>query len=194
MKKGVFHSIATIYGLFYDFQYNYYKTVFINNKDTLDLSKFKSVVDIGAGTGALCKVLQEIGLKVTGVEAVEKMMKIAEKKTKTMDIEFKNWDILSGLNVKDNSFDISIASYVAHGMKKEQRLRMYKEMARITKYKLIIYDYNQNRRLLNDFVERLEGGDYFNFIRDVKIELEDLFGEVKVVDVDKRAAWYIVNL
>lgn len=194
MKKGVFHSIATVYGLFYDFQYNYYKTVFINNKDTLDLSKFKSVVDIGAGTGALCKVLQEIGLKVTGVEAVEKMMKIAEKKTKTMDIEFKNWDILSGLNVKDNSFDISIASYVAHGMKKEQRLRMYKEMARITKYKLIIYDYNQNRRLLNDFVERLEGGDYFNFIRDVKIELEDLFGEVKVVDVDKRAAWYIVNL
>ena len=194
MKKGVFHSIATIYGLFYDFQYNYYKTVFINNKDTSDLSKFKSVVDIGAGTGALCKVLQEIGLKVTGVEAVEKMMRIAEKKTTTMDIEFKNWDILSGLNVKDNSFDISIASYVAHGMKKEQRLRMYKEMARITKYKLIIYDYNQNRRLLNDFVERLEGGDYFNFIRDVKIELEDLFGEVKVVDVDKRAAWYIVNL
>jgi ubiquinone/menaquinone biosynthesis C-methylase UbiE len=194
MKKGVFHSIASIYGLFYRYQYKYYKSIFIKYKGSLDLTDFNSVIDIGAGTGALCKVLQENGLKVTGVEPVDKMIEIAKKKTKTNEIEFKNWDILQGLDIEDNSFDISIASYVAHGMKSEQRLKMYVEMARVTKYKLIIYDYNPNRRLLNDFVEWLEGGDYFNFIKEVVPELENLFGEVQVVNVGKRAAWYIVNL
>ncbi|MDY0235190.1 MAG: class I SAM-dependent methyltransferase [Gudongella sp.] len=194
MKKGVFHNIASIYGLFYNYQYKYYKSIFIKHRDTLNLTSFKSVIDIGSGTGALCKVLQENGLKVMGVEPVEKMIQIAKKKIKTDEIDFKNWDILEGLNIDDNSFDISIASYVAHGMVREQRLIMYKEMARVTKHKLVIYDYNQSRKLLNDFVEWLEGGDYFNFIKDVKPELEILFGEVQVINVDKRAAWYIINL
>lgn len=194
MKKGVFHNIASIYGLFYQYQYKYYKSIFAKYKDILGLTSFESVVDIGAGTGALCKVLQEYGLKVTGVEPVDKMIEISKKKTKTKEINFLNGNVLDGLNLEDKSFDISIASYVAHGMKKEQRLIMYKEMSRVTKNKLIIYDYNQNRRLLNDLVELLEGGDYFNFIKDVEEELVNLFGEAQVLNVDKRAAWYIVSL
>lgn len=194
MKKGLFHNIASVYGLFYSYQYKYYKSIFIKNKDTLDLSRFKTAIDIGSGTGALCKVLEEEGLEVIGVEPVGKMIEIAKKKTKTGEITFKNSDILDGLDIDNKSIDISIASYVAHGMKKEQRIEMYREMARVTRYKLIIYDYNQNRRFLNDFVELLEGGDYFNFIKQVKPELESLFGQVKIINVDKRAAWYIINL
>lgn len=194
MKKGVFHNIASIYGLFYNYQYKYYKKILSKYKDILSLDEFKSAIDIGSGTGALCQVLHESGLKVTGIEPVEKMTEIAKKKTGNRDIDFKNVDILEGVSLKDKSFDISIASYVAHGMKSDQRLKMYKEMARLTRHKLIIYDYNQNRRLLNDFVEWLEGGDYFNFIKDVKLELENIFGEVQIINVDKRAAWYIINL
>lgn len=194
MKSRVFHNIATIYGMFYKYQYKYYKGIFNKNKDFLDLALYKSIVDVGSGTGALCKVLHEYGFKVTGIEPVDKMIEIAKRKTNNNRICFKNGNVLEGLDLEDKSFDLSISSYVAHGMKKDKRLKMYKEMARITKHKLIIYDYNQNRRLLNDFVEWLEGGDYFNFIKEVEGELENLFGEVQVIKVDKRAAWYVVNL
>jgi len=71
---------------------------------------------------------------------------------------------------------------------------MYREMARVTEKKMIIYDYNQERRLANDFVEWLEGGDYFNFIKVVEDELRGEFGNVSKRDVDKRAAWYVVDL
>lgn len=70
---------------------------------------------------------------------------------------------------------------------------MYAEMSRVTKSKVIIYDYNQNRSLATSFMEWLEGGDYFNFIKDPRSELEQCFSDVEVVDVDVRAAWYICS-
>jgi len=63
---------------------------------------------------------------------------------------------------------------------------------------VIIYDYNQKRSLMTSFVEWLEQGDYFQFIKNPKIEMEDCvsemskcFSEVRVIEVDKRANWYI---
>lgn len=41
--------------------------------------------------------------------------------------------------------------------------------------------------------EWLEQGDYFNFIKMAEIEMKEHFKEVKVVDLHKRAAWYILE-
>lgn len=98
----------------------------------------------------------------------------------------------------DQAFDISIASYVAHGMGENERKIMYAEMSRVTKHKVIIYDYNQNRALLTTVIEWLEGGDYLGFIRNAESEMKNCvsegrkcFSEVKVIEVGDRASWYI---
>ena len=194
MSNGVFHTIAPIYGLFYNKQVNHYRAIIEDNRDFLDLGNYRSALDIGFGTGALCRVLAENGLQVTGVEPVERMLRIAKKRNADIDADCVRADVLEGLPFEDDAFQISISSYVAHGMKKEDRLRMYREMARVTEKKMIIYDYNQERRLANDFVEWLEGGDYFNFIKVVEDELRVEFGNVSKRNVDKRAAWYVVDL
>lgn len=75
---------------------------------------------------------------------------------------------------------------------------MYAEMSRVTKSRVVIYDYNQKRALLTSVIEWLERGDYFQFIKDAEnemkncvSEMKECFSEVKVVDVDSKAAWYI---
>ena len=83
-------------------------------------------------------------------------------------------------------------------MQKSERIKLYSEMRRVTKSKVIIYDYNQKRSLMTSLVEWLEQGDYFQFIKNPKIEMEscvsemaNCFSEVKVIEVDTRASWYV---
>ena len=64
-------------------------------------------------------------------------------------------------------------------------------MGRLTKQFVIIHDYNENRALSTNIIEWLERGDYFNFIKSVKTELDECFKTVKIVDVKSQAAWYI---
>ena len=193
MSKGVFHSIAHIYGLFYNHQKKYYSRILSENKADLPYDQIGSVLDVGSGTGALCSALSSLELKTTGIDPVKRMVEIAEKKTVGEGIKFHQGDILKGLDYKDAKFDLVMSSYVAHGMKKPERLAMYKEMFRLTSKYLIVYDYNKERRFWNDFVEWLEGGDYFNFILEAENELSEIFGNVRTIDVDKRAAWYIIE-
>jgi len=51
--------------------------------------------------------------------------------------------------------------------------------------------YYGKRGLLTTIIEWLERGDYFNFIKVAKDELDSVFLDVEVIDVDTRAAWYI---
>jgi len=68
---------------------------------------------------------------------------------------------------------------------------MYAEMNRITRHLVIIYDYNRSRSLLTNFIEWLEGGDYFRFIKVSSDELAMIFPQTRVFDVGARAAWYV---
>jgi len=189
--NSVFDNIAPIYGSFFDYQKKHYNTVLENVKKELDFSGYHSIIDVGCGTGALCSVLNQKGLIVTGIDPSQKMIDIAEEKQKNTGIKFINASVLEGLPFEDKSFDISIASYVAHGLNENERAEMYAEMSRITKHLVIIYDYNQNRSVLTNIVEWLERGDYFNFIRKVRQELKENFLEVKMIDVDIRASLYV---
>lgn len=190
----IFNAIAPIYGLFYSFQIKNYKRNFNKIKHLVDISLYKNIIDIGCGTGALCNILNQNGLNVTGVDSVAKMLDLAKKNQNTDDINFVQANTLEGLPFADKSFDISITSYVAHGLKENERKVMYKEMRRITKYLVIIYDYNDRRSIITDIVEWLEGGDYFNFIKNIKNELIECFRNVKIVNIGTRTACYICSL
>lgn len=190
-KNEVFDLIAPIYGLFYDYQKRHYNAILDRVQNELDFSAYKNIIDIGCGTGALCSVLHQRGFVVTGVDPVRKMLNIAMKKQGNKAIEFIQASALERLPFEDKSFDVSVASYVAHGLKENERKIMYAEMSRITKHLVIIYDYNERRSVITNIIEWLEGGDYFNFIRNAKLEMKEYFRDIRVIDVDLRAAWYI---
>lgn len=194
----LFNLIAPIYGLFYDMQKSRYATVIDSVSEVLDLTSYDTVLDVGCGTGALCSVLKEKGLAVTGIDPADKMLRIAKRQPENKAITFIQANVLESLPFENKIFDISIASYVAHGLQKNERKKMYAEMSRVSKSKVIIYDYNQKRGLLTSIIEWLERGDYFRFIKVAKEEMEqcvfemdECFSEVTVVDVDVKAAWYI---
>ena len=191
MAKGVFHWIAPIYGLFYASQRRRYAAVLDMAQHEVDLSGYRTIIDVGCGTGALCSVLSQRGFVVTGVDPVKRMLTIAATKQEDGAVEFVQASVLETMPFEDRAFDVSIASYVAHGLRECERETMYAEMSRVTKHLVIIYDYNGKRSLLTDAIERLEGGDYFSFIRNARAEMEKHFRGVRVVDVGERAAWYV---
>jgi ubiquinone/menaquinone biosynthesis C-methylase UbiE len=175
MKKyqlDVFDLIAPIYNLFYHYQVRHYYKIFAEAADELNLGSYRSVIDIGCGTGAMCKVLKDMGLEVTGSDRARKILSLAEKRPANKGIRFVQADIMKRTVFDDGQFDISIASLVAHGLKPEERKVMYAEMSRISKQLVILYDYNEKRSLLTTIIEWLERGDYFNFIKVVQDELK----------------------
>jgi ubiquinone/menaquinone biosynthesis C-methylase UbiE len=189
--KGLFDRIAPIYGLFYNYQRRYYKRALNGALSEVNLATYESIVDVGCGTGALCSVLSQMGHKVTGMDPAEKMLGIASKHPENKEVDFIQSSILQRTPFEDKSFDVSVTSYVAHGLKEADRKLMYSEMNRITKNLIIIYDYNQKRSIWVDIIELLEGGDYFNFIENVNTELKERFSKVSVIQVSKMAACYI---
>ena len=193
MALDIFDKIAPIYNLFFNFQVKYYKKILANTKQQIDLSKYETALDIGCGTGAYCYVLNDIGLSVVGTDIADGMIKQAKKNLINTDIEIVKIDPQVKFPFEDNSFDILISSYVVHGLKKEDRIKLYKEARRISKELIIFHDYNKNRALLTTIIEYLENGDYFNFIKVAEDEMKEYFTSLKVINVDKRGAWYILT-
>ena len=190
MSESLFSRIAPYYGVFFSYQKRHFNRVLDVTMTRLELRQYSTVLDVGCGTGALCAALMERGFIVTGVDPVQRMLKIARKRVGVADM-FLKADAVKGLPFDDNSFDIAIASYVAHGLPAGDRELLYREMARVTRHLVIIHDFNQHRSPLIDLVETLEGGDYFSFIEVVRQEMEGIFAEVQYIDVGPRATWYI---
>ena len=187
----LFDLIAPVYGLFYEKQRSKFTKAIKRAKPVFDITTYNRVLDVGCGTGALLSVLYEKGLSVSGVEPSEKMLKIAKKNNINNKIEIKRGDVLKKLPFDDRSFDIVITSYVAHGMKSSNRIKMYKEMSRVASHLVIIYDYNKKRSVLTNTIEFLEGGNYFSFIKRAGKEMKYVFENVETINVDKKASWYI---
>lgn len=197
-ENALFNSIAPVYNLFYGRQRASFSRVFGRAGWVLNLSAYDTALDVGCGPGALCSVLKENGLEVTGVDSAIKMLDAAQKRAENEGISFLQASVLTGLPFPDKHFDLSFASYVAHGLQKEERRRMYLEMARVTAHLVIIHDFNKNRGLLTSFIEWLERGDYFHFIhvaedemRSCVSDMKSCFSEVRVIPVDTRASWYV---
>lgn len=194
----LFNLIAPIYNLFFDYQKSHYKKIIETVKNEMDVASFNSIIDVGCGTGALCSVLKDKGMDVTGIDPAIKMLNLARKKPGNNGVKFLQENVLEGLPFEDQSFDIALSSYVAHGLESEDRKRMYAEMSRVAREYVIIYDYNNKRSFFTSIIEWLEGGDYFHFIKHAAPEMKEClaemrtcFSEVQVIQVDVRANWYI---
>jgi len=193
-STALFNRISPIYGLFFSYQKKRYAKTLDSMKELL----LPHVLDVGCGTGALCSALADRKLEVTGVEPAVRMLEVARKKTKGQTITYIQADATDRLPFEDKQFDISIASYVAHGMEQEKRFALYHEMSRVTRSRVIIHDYNANRNPFTSLIEYLERGDYFHFIKHAQSEMQECtnelrrcFSQVEVLQVGKRANWYI---
>jgi SAM-dependent methyltransferase len=198
-KPGsLFNRISFFYGLFYETQKRHFLRVLKRVGPEIGLEQYKTVLDVGCGTGALCAALNQNGFLVTGIDPAEKMLAVGRAKKENSKVSFLVGDATQRLPFHDQTFDLSFASFVAHGMPAEQRKKMYAEMSRVTKHRVIIYDYNRNRAFWTSVIEWIEGGDYFHFIQHAQSELEDCrsqleycFSHVEVIQVDIRSAWYV---
>ncbi|MGD9910708.1 MAG: class I SAM-dependent methyltransferase [Candidatus Izemoplasmatales bacterium] len=188
----LFQLIAPIYGLFYRHQIKNYQKSLQKAEHLLMFSKGESVLDVGSGTGALARVLyDDYKLVVTGVEPTGNMIKVSKKKNRGLPMRFIQGNVLEKLPFENQEFDYAVASYVAHGLRKEERQKMYDEMKRVSLKKVILFEYNQNRTVLSDIVEWAEGGDYFRFINQVMDELTTNFNSVQKYDLHKTGSVYI---
>ncbi|MFO7969538.1 MAG: class I SAM-dependent methyltransferase [Candidatus Izemoplasmatales bacterium] len=194
LSTFIFNTIAPIYGLFFNSQVKNYKKIITKQKTDFNLLAFNEILDVGCGTGALMTALTELGMEVTGIEIAKNMLKVAKKKVKAKEIKCIEGDVLNTLPFKDKEFPITIAAFVAHGLKPKEREVMYEEMKRVSKKYVIFHDYNKKRNILTDIIEFLERGDYFYFIKHAKSEMEKHFSHVRVLNVDKRACWYICKI
>ena len=188
---GLFDRIAKVYGWFFHRQQTGYEIALKKLGEVEDLSSVSRVLDIGCGTGALCSVFAKSGYQTFGVDSSQKMLQQAEKKTKGLNIDFQQASIVNDLPFENDSMDLVSASFVAHGLPKELRLKMLNDMNRISNHLVILIEFNQNRRWYIDLVEWAEQGDYFNFIKTIDFELSTIFSSVKKVQLNDTSSIYI---
>ena len=188
---GLFDRIAKVYGWFFHRQQTGYEIALKKLGEVEDLSSVSRVLDIGCGTGALCSVFAKSGYQTFGVDSSQKMLQQAEKKTKGLNIDFQQASIVNDLPFENDSMDLVSASFVAHGLPKELRLKMLNDMNRISNHLVILIEFNQHRRWYIDLVEWAEQGDYFNFIKTIDTELSTIFSSVKKVQLNDTSSFYI---
>lgn len=188
---GLFDRIANIYAWFFDRQKKGYEIAIKKLSETEDISEVKRVLDIGCGTGALCSVYAKQGYKTFGIDSSAKMLAQAKKKNTGKNIEFQLASVADDLPFESNSMDLVSASFVAHGLPRDLRMKMFREMHRISNNLIVLIEFNQHRCWYIDIIEWAEQGDYFNFIKSVDLELDSLFVSVKKVDLNATSSLYI---
>ena len=188
---NLFNTIAPIYRLFFSSQRRDFKFFLLKNKKLLTIPDHGSVLDIGCGTGALTSCFSDLQYDVTGVDGAPRMIQQAKKAAGFDTVNFQVGDVLAGLPFSDKTFDLVIASFVAHGFKADDRKKLYSEASRLAKQQIIFHDFNSHRSFFIDFVERLEGSDYFNFIKNADNEMRAVFGDIQQIDVAPNISWYI---
>ncbi len=77
-----FNTIAPIYGLAFKYQVKHYTRIMADAGEEINRLQYRSIIDVGCGTGALCQILARQGLEVTGVDAADKMVQIAARNLK----------------------------------------------------------------------------------------------------------------
>ncbi|RKX93491.1 MAG: class I SAM-dependent methyltransferase [Spirochaetes bacterium] len=183
----IFNVIASVYNWFFSGQYSRYSHVLSENIHLIQLENNDRVLDIGCGTGAFTKAWEDMGFDVTGVDSASRMVALGVKR----GLKCSQGNALEGLSFPDGSFKLVVFSYVAHGLDREKRIRLYREAARLTSFKVLIHDYGTERSLGTDSIEFLEGGGYFEFIQSGMDEMREFFSRVEVYQVDRNACWYL---
>ncbi len=194
--KRVFDFIASLYSWFFRRQIKNYTRIIAAMKEhypALFPLPGSHVLDIGCGTGAFTRALELSGYRVEGVDISQRMVQIAREhnlRCRITTLE-ENGELPSRLPFDDNSFDLVTAAQVVHGLETEARRRLFEEALRISRGPLIFHDYKQKHGLFIDFIELLEGGGYFSFVKQGLSEMNSFFDSVEVFPVARHANWYV---
>lgn len=95
------------------------------------------ILDVATGTGGQAYAFAKKGYEVVGIDLSEDMLRVANKKNKHENLEFKVADATS-IPHEDSSFDVSCISLGLHDMPLAIREKTVEEMARVTKPEGII--------------------------------------------------------
>lgn len=183
----LFDLIAPIYALFYSLQHKAYKRVlpYVNHLDTQS-----KVLDLACGTGGLTGILNSHFKSIIAIDGSQKMLKEAKRLHPHQSIEWVQHNLLDGLDYPNQSFDLISTAFFLHGIKQEERLFILNEMKRVSK-SICILDYYGPSHLMIDIVEKLEGGDYFNFKKQFEEELKQVFDTIRIIPLHKNVALYL---
>ncbi|MHA2018506.1 MAG: class I SAM-dependent methyltransferase [Promethearchaeota archaeon] len=183
----LFNFIAYFYRWFFKGQAKGYTESLEMYENYLEIPKRGKILDIGCGTGAFGYAFKIKGYDVQGIDIAKKMVKHSKRK----ELLCEHGNILEGLRFADNSFDLVIAGFVLHGLDREKREIFYKEAGRIAKKYVLFHDYSKNKKWNIAFIEWIERGDYFNFIKAVPEEFENNFERVQIFKINSHSAWYL---
>lgn len=186
----LFERIARPYAWFFHGQLRTYARCFEIGRSLLPDPAGRRALDIGCGTGAFTRALAREGWEVRGVDVARAML----ERARTQGLSCDPGDALRGLAEPDSSFDLVTAAYVAHGLRREDRAKLFSEMRRLSRDTVLFHDYTADRSPLVTIVEYLEHGDYFNFIRTGLEELREAFPSVQILRVGAWSAWYVCRV
>jgi len=190
--KFIFNFIAPLYGkLDNKLQEGFKASSVVLDKEIMITGK--SVLDIGAGTGAWGAAINKLGASnVHGVDFSEKMLKQAKKNHPNINFSLGDAENLS--EFKDNSIDIVTASFVLHGVKFNKRERMLDEMKRISKRYIVLHDFIGRTPLFIRFLEFMENSDYKNFKKNFCKELQEKFPKTRKIPSRFGSGLYIAEI
>ncbi len=152
----------------------------------------KKVLDIGTGTGAWGAAINKYNpSEIEGVDFSEKMIKQAKKNHPEINFRQINAEDLSDFN--DNSFDLVTASFVLHGVTKDKRYKLLKEMKRVSKKYVVLHDFIGKTPFSIKILEFLERSDYKHFKKNFCNELKENFSSAKKIPARYGSGLYIAE-
>ncbi|NOX46009.1 MAG: class I SAM-dependent methyltransferase [Chlorobi bacterium] len=187
--KFVFNLIAPVYGLIDKAIGKEYKKVakIINAEIPL---QNKSILDVGTGTGSwLVALHSHRPSRAIGIDFSEKMLRQAKQNHPQLGFQLTDGENLNCFS--DSSFDIVTASFVLHGMKKDKRILLLKEMKRVSKKYVIIHDFYGKTHFIIKILEFFERSDYINFKKNFRKELESIFEETRIIGLKSGNAVFV---
>lgn len=182
-----FQFIAPFYGLFFKPQVLGYSWVIGKHISALDLAGCETILDLGSGTGAFGRCWQDLGYKVTAVDASPAMVRLCLKN----GLQCQEQDILEGLNFPDDHFDVVVCAYVAHGFSFVDREKLYRESARVARNLVLFHDFGGKPSFSVSVIEKMEGSRYREFISRTPGEMKEFFRRVDVLPLSSWTRWYI---
>ena len=137
--RYIFNLIAPLYAKLDFIVGGNFDKLLVKITSEIDITN-KKILDIGTGTGKWGAMFLKYGAKeIHGIDFAEKMIKKAKRKHQNITFSVGDAEDLNEFD--DNSFDIVTASYVLHGTPKQNRLKILKEMKRVSREFLIINDF-----------------------------------------------------